>query len=66
MYNIAVKLVGEEYPVDWIVDDGDMCKTIKLLETSDGVKSYNVTRPGGDFVDTTNEFGFGKTELKKG
>lgn len=65
MYNIAVKIVNEPFTVDWVMDDGDICKTIKLLESTDLVEHYTVTRPGGEFVDVTNEFGFGKTELKK-
>lgn len=66
MFNIAVQLDNVEWPVDWIISDSDMVETIKFLEGADTVKSYNVTRTSGDFVDIVNQFAFDHKFIKKG
>lgn len=66
MYIVAVKLEGLEWPVNWVMDSSDTCKTVKFLEEANAVNSYNVTRMDGSFVDVVNEFAFEHKFIKKG
>lgn len=58
MYIISVRFTFNSWDVDWVVDEGDICDTIKMLDTADQVESYDISQTGKDpFVDVVNQFG---------